>query len=332
MGRGADRGAIVAALVVTAVAVGAGADVRLHRLHVPPPPSVDASESAPPRRPRALPATPGAPPGTPSPPAPPPPGPPPPPPPPPPAPVIGCTATGGGPTAEVTGTLSDFADQPCADDGRRAAGAALPGRQHHGLDPHNLSLRSGTTQLCGTPRPRSEHGGHVHRHESAAGQLRDLLLAPPGADERAADRQLIGHSRMRATACCRRTSLEPSRSSTVLAETTRTTSPGWRSRDLRSDREHDGALEAPFRHGRRQQDAADRLFLHRRLDQHPVVEWFDERMAGSARFEGIHEAAGLGLEPRLTGPEPAVLPLDDPARTPRSIDDDPLRGAFVSGG
>jgi hypothetical protein len=24
-------------------------------------------------------------------------------------------------------------------------------------------------------------------------------------------------------------------------------------------------------------------------------------------------AAGLGLEPRLTGPEPVVLPLDDPA-------------------
>src|SRR4029078_13618727 len=44
------------------------------------------------------------------------------------------------------------------------------------------------------------------------------------------------------------------------------------------------------------------------------------------------EAAGLGFEPRLTGPEPAVLPLDDPARTTRSIDDGPsrvlLRGRF----
>ena len=28
-------------------------------------------------------------------------------------------------------------------------------------------------------------------------------------------------------------------------------------------------------------------------------------------------AAGQGLEPRLPGPEPGVLPLDDPARTPQ---------------
>ena len=92
--------------------------------------------------------------------------------------------------------------------------------------------------------------------------------------------------------------------------------------DLRADREHDAALEASLGHVRRQDDATDRLFLHRRLDQDPIVERFDERMAGSVGFERVHEAAGLGFEPRLTGPEPAVLPLDDPAQMPSSIEDD----------
>ena len=31
------------------------------------------------------------------------------------------------------------------------------------------------------------------------------------------------------------------------------------------------------------------------------------------RERGFCEAAGLGFEPRLLGPEPSVLPLDDPA-------------------
>jgi hypothetical protein len=31
------------------------------------------------------------------------------------------------------------------------------------------------------------------------------------------------------------------------------------------------------------------------------------------RFQRVREAAGLGFEPRLLGPEPSVLPLDDPA-------------------
>ena len=31
------------------------------------------------------------------------------------------------------------------------------------------------------------------------------------------------------------------------------------------------------------------------------------------------QAGGQGLEPRLTGPEPVVLPLDDPPRTRRSL-------------
>ncbi len=35
--------------------------------------------------------------------------------------------------------------------------------------------------------------------------------------------------------------------------------------------------------------------------------------APQANIRGAFSAAGLGLEPRLPGPEPGVLPLDDPA-------------------
>ena len=50
---------------------------------------------------------------------------------------------------------------------------------------------------------------------------------------------------------------------------------------------------------------------------------------------GFHEAAGLGFEPRLPGPEPGVLPLDDPATAghcsrPRSPK--PLRARDGRGG
>jgi plastocyanin len=159
MGRGFIGAAIVATLVVTAAAVGAGADVRLHRLHVPPPPSVDASESAPPPAP-SKPAPP-PPPGTPSPPvAPPPPGsvppppasPPPPAPPPPPPATVGCTATGGGPTADATGTLSDFQIDLAPTAVAAAATLRFRGVNTPGSTTHNLSLRdSGNTRLCGTP-------------------------------------------------------------------------------------------------------------------------------------------------------------------------------------
>ena len=96
-------------------------------------------------------------------------------------------------------------------------------------------------------------------------------------------------SRTRATACCRRTSLEPSRSSTVLAEIDEHDVAGLQVADLRSDGEHDGALEASLGHVRGQHDAPDGLFLHRRLDQHPVVERLDEGMAVCAGFEWIHD-------------------------------------------
>src|ERR1700675_2643860 len=100
VGRGAIIGGIAAALVVgAAVALGAGTDVRIHRLHVPPPPvgSGDISQPGAPGSPNPPdPAAPPAPPGTPSPP-----GSPPPPPgaPPPPPPGVVCTMN----TGETTG-------------------------------------------------------------------------------------------------------------------------------------------------------------------------------------------------------------------------------------
>jgi plastocyanin len=156
MGRGLLGAAIVATLVATAVAVGAGTDVRLHRLHVPPPPSVDASESAPPPAPSkpAPPAPPGtvAPPAAPSPPGsvPPPPAGPPPPPPPPAG--VGCTASGGGTPADATGTLSDFQIDLAPTAVAAAATLRFRGVNTPGSSTHNLSLRdSGNTRLCGTP-------------------------------------------------------------------------------------------------------------------------------------------------------------------------------------
>jgi hypothetical protein len=160
MGRVAIGGAIVATLVAAAVAVGAGADIRLHRLHVPPPPSVDAGESAQPPAPGPSPPS-GSlpPPGAPAPPAPPPPGspppppgnPPPPPPPPPPA-SVGCTASGGGPTGDVTGTLSDFTINLAPTSVAAAAMLRFRGVNTPGSTTHNLSLRAtGGVKLCGTP-------------------------------------------------------------------------------------------------------------------------------------------------------------------------------------
>jgi plastocyanin len=149
MGRSAICGAIVATLAATAIAVGAGADARLHRLHVPPPPSRDASAS----EPSPAPGKP-APPGTPAAPSPPlalPPPPASPPPPPPPA-GFGCTAAGGGPTADATGTLSDFQIALAPTSVAAAATLRFRGVNTPGSTIHNLSLRdSANTFLCGTP-------------------------------------------------------------------------------------------------------------------------------------------------------------------------------------
>ena len=107
MRRAAICGAIAVVLAAAAVA-GAGTDVRIHRLHVPPPPvGDDTGTSVPPAPGKANPTNPTDPsvPGTSPPAAPPPAGAQ--PPPPPPAPAIGCTV-GGGATPVATATLDDF--------------------------------------------------------------------------------------------------------------------------------------------------------------------------------------------------------------------------------
>jgi hypothetical protein len=111
MRRAAICGAIAVALVAAAVAVGAGTDVRIHRLHVPPPPvGDDSGTSVPPAPGKPNPTNPTDPsvPGTSPPVAPPPAGAQPPPPPvEPPPPGITCTV-GGGATPVATATLDDF--------------------------------------------------------------------------------------------------------------------------------------------------------------------------------------------------------------------------------
>jgi plastocyanin len=106
MRRAAIGGAIAVALVAAAVAGGAGTDVRIHRLHLPPPPAGgDNGTSVPPAPGKPNPTDPSAPPGTSPPAAPPPPGAQPSPPPPPPS---GTTCTvGGGATPVATATLDD---------------------------------------------------------------------------------------------------------------------------------------------------------------------------------------------------------------------------------
>lgn len=146
MGRAAIAGAVLVALVATVVAVGAGADMRRHRLHVPPPPAADATESAPPSVP-SEPAPPVVPPA-----APPPPGSPLPPasPPPPPAGIV-CTATGGGAPADVTGQLSDYA-LALAPSSLPAAPTLRVHGVNAGSDTHTIAIRPlGGARLCATP-------------------------------------------------------------------------------------------------------------------------------------------------------------------------------------
>jgi hypothetical protein len=82
---------------------------------------------------------------------PPPPASPPPPPPPPPA-GLGCSAAGGGPTADATGTLSDFQIALAPASVAAAATLRFRGVNTPGSTIPNLSLRdSANTLLCGTP-------------------------------------------------------------------------------------------------------------------------------------------------------------------------------------
>ena len=148
MGRLAISAGIAAALVVTAVAVGAWSDVRIHRLHLPPPPTGDAVGSD-------QPLAPGTPdptgPGTTAPPAPPPGAQPPPPPSPPPPSAADCTVAGDTPGANVTGTLSDYAIALSVSSLATAPTLRFRGTYPAGADVHNLTLRdSSGAAVCGT--------------------------------------------------------------------------------------------------------------------------------------------------------------------------------------
>jgi plastocyanin len=140
--------ALAATLVAAAVAVGAGAEVRIHRLHLPPAPTAapgdvtapieSGTPTAPPEPVVTQPVTP--PPVTTPPPV-----------VPPVIPAIGCTTSGGGTTADSTGTLSDYA-LAISPAGVASALALRFRGVNAGADTHNLSLRdSGNHKLCGTP-------------------------------------------------------------------------------------------------------------------------------------------------------------------------------------
>ena len=152
MRRAAICGAIAVALVAAAVAVGAGTDVRIHRLHVPPPPvGDDSGTSVPPAPGKPNPTNPTDPsvPGTSPPAAPPPAGAQ--PPPPPPAPAVGCTVAGDAAGANVTGTLSDYAIALSAPSVAAAPTLTFRGTYPAGADIHNLALLGAdSTRLCGT--------------------------------------------------------------------------------------------------------------------------------------------------------------------------------------
>ena len=142
MRRAAIAGAILVTLVVAAIALGSSLDSRRHRLHVPPPPSADPSQSAPPLgvadpAPPAPPVLPPpAPPAT---------------PPPPPENDPSCTPTGGGTPVDVTGQLSDYALSLST--GSVPAAATLRVRGvNGGSDTHQIAIRPlGLARLCATP-------------------------------------------------------------------------------------------------------------------------------------------------------------------------------------
>jgi hypothetical protein len=143
MGRLPILAGIAAALVVTAVAAGAAGDVRVHRLHLPPPardgappPAAGGADASNPAAPGTTVPSPPALPGTP-------------PPAPPPAAAVGCSAGGSG--ADVTGTLSDYAIALSAPSVAAAPSLSFRGTYPAGGDAHNLTLRDSTGEdLCGT--------------------------------------------------------------------------------------------------------------------------------------------------------------------------------------
>jgi plastocyanin len=152
MGRLAISAGIAAALAVTAVAVGAGSDLRLHRLHVPPPPAGGSQppDTGSPADPSTPPATSPSPPGSPPPPG----TPPPPPPAPPPPSGVGCTATAGGTPADATGTLVEYTLTLAP----ATTFAAAPTLRFRGVNmgtfAHAIAIKPagiGALEICGTP-------------------------------------------------------------------------------------------------------------------------------------------------------------------------------------
>jgi hypothetical protein len=142
--------AVAATLVAGAVAIAAGAEGRIHRLHLPPPPAVAAGAVADPIE-SGAPTIPTPAPPVVTPPVTPPPVTTPPPVVPPVTPAVGCTATGGGATADATATLTD--DVLALAPASVASATSLRFRGvNQGSDTHNLSLRgSNNVKLCGTP-------------------------------------------------------------------------------------------------------------------------------------------------------------------------------------
>lgn len=177
MDRVAISAGIAAVLAVTAVALGAGTDVRIHRLHVPPPPT--GEETGTPAPPGPNPTDPSAPPGTSPPVAPPAPG----APPPPPAPPAGLTCTtDNGTSADVTGTLSDYAIAAVP-----SAASVASTLRFRGVYPAGggRSTQPLTARLSRNPpvrdaQPGGRRGADIRRDQLAAGDVRALLHDPRG--------------------------------------------------------------------------------------------------------------------------------------------------------
>jgi hypothetical protein len=148
MGRLVISAGIAAALVVTAVALGAGSAVRIHRLHLPPPPAADelgGDQPAPPGT--SSPADPGT--SSPAPPSPP--GAQPPTPPPTPS-GVGCTI-GGGATPSGSATLDDYTLSLTPTTFSSAGPLTFRGT-NVGADFHAIAIKTpgaAGAELCGTP-------------------------------------------------------------------------------------------------------------------------------------------------------------------------------------
>ena len=184
MRRAAICGAIAVALVAAAVAVGAGTDVRIHRLHVPPPPvGDDSGTSVPPAPGKPNPTNPTDPsvPGTSPPAAPPPAGAQ--PPPPPAAPDDRLQRRGRRRDAcrdrNARATTSTALPRHDVQRWRRRSRSAATTSAASGTTSAIRRSGRGTRPCCAARRPHVGHVEHVHGHEPAARQLRDLLHDPP---------------------------------------------------------------------------------------------------------------------------------------------------------